>query len=89
MEELFNETKILTLELGRNLLKNTTLSDISDDDLQQILEDIKTFCEINFEIYLDYIHKIKMMQCDKDEKLDKVKIISLENKEDKNSSQAA
>lgn len=89
MEELFNETKILTLEQGRNLLKETTLSDISDDDLQQILEDIKIFCEINFEIYLDNLHKIKMMQCDTDEKLDEAKIIALENKEDKNITKAA
>lgn len=66
MEGIFNETKNLTLEQGRNLLKDTSLSQISDLELQQVLEDIKLFCEINYEIYLDNICKIKMMQFDDD-----------------------
>lgn len=87
MEGIFNETKNLTLEQGRNLLKDTSLSQISDLELQQVLEDIKLFCEINYEIYLDNICKIKMMQFDDDFK--ETKIIPLVNNEEENSSKAA
>jgi len=51
------QEKILSLEQGRELLKDTELAHISDEELQEVLQNIKTFCEIAFEMYLDQKRK--------------------------------
>lgn len=60
------ETQMLSLEQGRKLIQNTSLSNLNDDELQELLESIKVFCEINFEIYLDVLRQVKMEEIDKD-----------------------
>ena len=60
--EKCEEDKILSLEHGRKLIENTSLSNLNDEQLQELLESVKVFCEINFEIYLDIISKHKMKE---------------------------
>lgn len=64
--EKCEEDKILSLEQGRKLIENTSLSNLNDEELQELLENVKVFCEINFEIYLDIISKNKMKEMDDD-----------------------
>ncbi len=60
------EDKILSLEQGRKLIENTSLSNLNDEQLQELLENIKVFCEINYEIYLDILGKRKMEEISDD-----------------------
>jgi hypothetical protein len=60
------ETQTLSLEQGRKLIENTSLSHLNDDELQELLESIKVFCEINFEMYLDILRQVQMDEMDKD-----------------------
>jgi hypothetical protein len=64
--EKCEEDKILSLEQGRKLVQNTSLSNLNNEQLQELLEGVKVFCEINFEIYLDIISKHKMKEMDDD-----------------------
>lgn len=60
------ENKIMSLELGRKLIEITSLSGLNDEELLELLESIKVFCEINFEMYLDFLRKHKMEEIDED-----------------------
>ncbi len=81
------ENKMLSLEQGRKLIENTSLKDLNDDELQELLESIKVFCEINFEMYLDVLRKHKMEEIDEDFKTDNV--IPLDENTQENLQQAA
>lgn len=60
------ENKILSLEHGRKLIAKTSLANLNDDELLELLESIKVFCEINFEMYLDFLRQQKAEEIDKD-----------------------
>ena len=75
------ENKILSLEQGRKLMENTSLSGLNDNELQELLESIKVFCEINFEMYLDILHKHKMEEIDEDFTADNVILLNEDNQE--------
>lgn len=47
------QNKRLTIEQGRSLLQHTSLKNLSDEELDEFLDAIQAFCEINFEIYND------------------------------------
>ena len=44
---------MLTLSEGRELLKHTGLSHLTDEEVQEVLESVKTFCEMCFDHYLN------------------------------------
>ena len=75
------EKQTLSLEQGRKLIENTSLSNLNDDELQELLESIKVFCEINFEMYLDILHKHKMEEIDEDFANDNVILLNEDNQE--------
>lgn len=75
------ETKMLSLEQGRKLIENTSLSNLNDDELQEMLESIKVFCEINFEMYLDVLRQHKLEEMDKDFSDDNVRLLNESNQE--------
>jgi hypothetical protein len=75
------ETQMLSLEQGRRLIENTSLSNLYDDELQELLESIKVFCEINFEMYLDVLRQVKMEEIDKDFSDDNVILLNENNQE--------
>ena len=75
------ETQMLSLEQGRKLIENTLLSNLNDDKLQELLESIKVFCEINFEMYLDVLRQVKMKEIDKDFSDDNVILLNENNQE--------
>lgn len=75
------ETQMLSLEQGRKLIENTSLSNLNDDELQELLENIKVFCEINFEMYLDVLRQVKMEEIDKDFSDDNVIFLNENNQE--------
>ena len=81
------ENRIVSLEQGRKLIEKTSLSGLNDEDLQELLESIKVFCEINFEMYLDILRKHKMEEVNED--LDAEKITSLDENNQENLQQAA
>lgn len=55
------ESPILSLSEGRELLKGTELENLSDEELQEALETIRTFCEMCFEHYLNSVAKGKVI----------------------------
>ena len=73
------ENKILSLDQGRKLIDNTSLSGLNDDELQELLESIKVFCEINFEMYLDILRKNKMEEMYEDFDADNVILLNEDN----------
>lgn len=75
------ENKIVSLELGRKLIEDTSLSGLNDGELQELLESIKVFCEINFEMYLDVLRKHKMEEIDEDFATDNVILLDENNQE--------
>lgn len=75
------ENKILSLDQGRKLIENTSLSGLNDDELQELLESIKVFCEINFEMYLDILRKHQMEEIDEDFATDNVILLDEDNRE--------
>ena len=75
------ENKIVSLEQGRKLIENTSLSGLNDEELQELLESIKLFCEINFEMYLDFLRKHKMEEIDEDFTRDNVILLDEDNQE--------
>lgn len=75
------ETQMLSLEQGRKLIENTSLSNLNDDELQELLESIKVFCEINFEMYLDVLRQVKIEEIDKDFSDDNVILLNEKNQE--------
>lgn len=75
------ETQMLSLEQGRKLIENTSLSNLNDDELQELLESIKVFCEINFEMYLDVLRQVKMDEIVKDFSDDNVVLLNENNQE--------
>lgn len=75
------ETQMLSLEQGRKLIENTSLSNLNDDELQELLESIKVFCEINFEMYLDVLRQVKIEEIDKDFSDDNVILLNENNQE--------
>jgi hypothetical protein len=75
------ETQMLSLEQGRKLIEYTSLSNLNDDELQELLESIKVFCEINFEMYLDFLRQVKMEEIDKDFSDDNVILLNENNQE--------
>ena len=75
------ENKIVSLEQGRKLIENTSLSGLNDNELQELLESIKVFCEINFEMYLDFLRKHKMEEIDEDFATDNVILLDEDNQE--------
>lgn len=75
------ETQMLSLEQGRKLIENTSLSNLNDDELQELLESIKVFCEINFEMYLDVLRQVKMEEIDKDFSDDNIILLNENNQE--------
>ena len=75
------ENKIVSLEQGRKLIVNTSLSGLNDDELQELLESIKVFCEINFEMYLDILRKHKMEEINEDFATDNVVLLDEDNQE--------
>lgn len=81
------EKQMLSLEQGRILIENTSLSNLNDDELQELLESIKMFCEINFEMYLDILRQQKVEEIDKDFSEDNVRLLNETNQE--NSQKAA
>lgn len=80
MQEI-EENQMLSLEQGRKLIENTSLSNLNDDELQELLESIKVFCEINFEMYLDVLRQVKMEEMDKDFSDDNVVPLNENNQE--------
>jgi hypothetical protein len=58
------DNRMLTLEQGRELIKNTSLSEITDEELKELLETIKIFCEINFDLHLNNAAQNKILQLD-------------------------
>ena len=76
-----DENKIVSLEQGRKLIENTSLSGLNDKELQELLKSIKVFCEINFEMYLDILHKYKMKEIDEDFATDNVILLDEDNQE--------
>ncbi len=76
-----DENKIVSLEQGRKLIEITSLSGLNDDELQELLESIKVFCEINFEMYLDILRKNKMEEMYKDFDADNVILLNEDNQE--------
>lgn len=75
------ENKIMSLELGRKLIEITSLSGLNDEELLELLESIKVFCEINFEMYLDFLRKHKMEEIDEDFATDNVIFLDEDNQE--------
>ena len=75
------EKQTLSLELGRKLIENTSLSGLNNEELQELLESIKVFCEINFEMYLDFLHKHKMEETDEDFAADNIILLEEDNRE--------
>lgn len=75
------ENKILSLDQGRKLIGITSLSGLNDEELQELLECIKVFCEINFEMYLDFLRKHKMEEMDEDFDADNVILLDEDNQE--------
>ena len=75
------ETQMLSLEQGRKLIENTSLSNLNNDELLELLESIKVFCEINFEMYLDVLRQVKMDEIDKDFSEDNVILLNENNQE--------
>lgn len=76
-----DENKIVSLEQGRKLIEITSLSGLNDEQLQELLESIKVFCEINFEMYLDFLRKHKMEEIDEDFATDNVILLDEDNQE--------
>ena len=76
-----DENKIVSLEQGRKLIGNTSLSGLNDEELQELLESIKVFCEINFEMYLDILHKHKMEEMYEDFDTDNIILLDEDNQE--------
>jgi superfamily I DNA and RNA helicase len=81
------ENKILSLDQGRKIIEITSLSGLNDEELQELLESIKVFCEINFEMYLDILSKNKMEEMYED--FDTDDIVSLDEKNQENLANAA
>ncbi|MFN8116797.1 MAG: hypothetical protein U0W65_11835 [Bacteroidia bacterium] len=52
----FEEEKIISIDRARELIVGTGLENANDEELAKVLESIKQFCEINFELYL-YLSK--------------------------------
>lgn len=52
----FEEEKIISIDRARELIVGTELENANDEELAKVLESIKQFCEINFELYL-YLSK--------------------------------
>ncbi len=75
------ENKIVSLQQGRKLIENTSLSGLNDVELQELLESIKVFCEINFEMYLDFLHKHKMEEMYEDFDTDNIILLNEDNQE--------
>lgn len=75
------ENKVLSLGQGRQLITNTSLSHLDDHELQELLEVIKVFCEINYELYLDFIRQQKIEEMNKDYSSDNVRLLN-ENKDE-------
>ena len=75
------ENKIVSLEQGRKLIEITSLSGLNDEQLQELLESIKVFCEINFEMYLDILRKHKMEEIDEDFATDNIILLDEDNRE--------
>ncbi len=47
----FEEEKIISIDKARELIAGTELEKANDEELAKVLESIKQFCEINFELY--------------------------------------
>ena len=60
------DSRMLTLEQGRELIKNTSLSEITDEELIELLETIKIFCEINFDLHLNNAAQNKILRLEPD-----------------------
>ena len=56
------QDRMLTLEQGRELIKNTSLAYLNDEELQELVTCIKTFCEICFEGQMNRTAEAKMIQ---------------------------
>jgi superfamily I DNA and RNA helicase len=76
-----DENKIVSVEQGRKLIEITSLSGLNDEELQELLESIKVFCEINFEMYLDFLRKHNMEEIDEDFATDSVILLDEDNQE--------
>ena len=48
----FEEEKIISIDRARELITGTELEKANDEELTKVLESIKQFCEISFELYL-------------------------------------
>ena len=75
------EKQTLSLEQGRKLIENTSLSGLNNEELQELLESIKVYCEINFEMYLDFLHKHKMEEIDENFATDIIILLEEDNRE--------
>lgn len=53
----FEEEKVLSLEQTKELVLGTALEKATDEELLKVIECVKQFCEINFEIYLLHSQK--------------------------------
>lgn len=73
------ENKILSLEHGRKLIVNTSIANLNDDELLELLESVKVFCEINFEMYLDFLRQQKAEEIDKDFSDDNIILLNENN----------
>jgi superfamily I DNA and RNA helicase len=76
-----DENTIVSVEQGRKLIEITSLSGLNDEELQELLESIKVFCEINFEMYLDFLRKHNMEEIDEDFATDSVILLDEDNQE--------
>ena len=48
--EMIDDTdRMLSLEQGRELIRNTSLAQLNDEELKELLVCVKTFCEICFD----------------------------------------
>lgn len=76
------QNKRLSIEQGRTLLKNTSLNNLNDVELEEVLNAVQQFCEINFEIFKDMANQQNiesdlkadneiLLNDDKEEKLNK------------------
>lgn len=56
------EHKTVSLARGRELIQNTSLSHLSDEELIELLHTIKLFCEMCFDRYLERRSQNKIIQ---------------------------
>ena len=60
----FEEEKIISMARAKELIVGTELGKANDEELTKVLDCIKQFCEINFELYL---YEVKKQEAEQEE----------------------